>query len=280
MIAADAAQGIGTMKSFTIYNETNSITIYAAAAEAKAVPDAEYFASEGALEKLAANWPAARLIEAYNSLPGETPAREFKDRATGVSRIWKANQRLGEALPPEQPADVPVVETPGEVVAAEPEAEQIHGPEPETGAPVAPHTPDAAPEEAPATNDATSLPGAPVAADKGLLRLLARDFKGLTPEQTEEKWDALKNALATLKPAEADNASKTGSPREGSKTNQVIAMLKREGGATLEEIMGTMQWQQHTTRAILSAGGSLVKKHGLVVISEKVGDKRVYSIKA
>ncbi len=30
---------------------------------------------------------------------------------------------------------------------------------------------------------------------------------------------------------------------------------------------------------MLSAGGSITKSHGLVVTSEKVGDKRVYSIK-
>jgi hypothetical protein len=57
-------------------------------------------------------------------------------------------------------------------------------------------------------------------------------------------------------------------------------MLKREGGTTLEEIMTEMGWQKHTTRAMLSAGGSLTKKHGLTVTSEKVGDKRVYSIKS
>jgi hypothetical protein len=56
---------------------------------------------------------------------------------------------------------------------------------------------------------------------------------------------------------------------EGSKTSQVIAMLKREGGTTLEEIMAAM-----------SAGGSLTWNHGLVVTSEKIGDKRTYSIKA
>ena len=56
-------------------------------------------------------------------------------------------------------------------------------------------------------------------------------------------------------------------------------MLKREGGTTLEEIMAEMGWLKHTTRAMLSAGGSLTKKHGLVVTSEKVGDKRIYSIK-
>ena len=60
----------------------------------------------------------------------------------------------------------------------------------------------------------------------------------------------------------------------------MITMLKREGGTTLEEIMSAMSWQKHTTRAMLSAGGSLTKNHGLVVTSEKVGEKRIYSIKA
>ena len=67
---------------------------------------------------------------------------------------------------------------------------------------------------------------------------------------------------------------------EGSKASQVIAMLKREGGTTLEQIMSAMGWQKHTTRAMLSAGGSLTKNHGLVVTSEKLGEKRIYSIKA
>jgi len=71
-----------------------------------------------------------------------------------------------------------------------------------------------------------------------------------------------------------------GSPREDSKTSQVIAMLKRDGGATLEEIMAKFNWQKHTTRSMLSAGGSLIKKHGLAVTSEKIGDTRTYSIKA
>ena len=57
-------------------------------------------------------------------------------------------------------------------------------------------------------------------------------------------------------------------------------MLKREGGVTLEELMAKFQWQAHTTRSLLSAGGPLVKKHGLVITSEKVGDKRSYAIKA
>jgi hypothetical protein len=57
-------------------------------------------------------------------------------------------------------------------------------------------------------------------------------------------------------------------------------MLKRKSGTTLEDIIAAMDWQKHTTRAMLSAGGSLTKKHGLVVTSEKAGDRRTYSIKA
>jgi DNA-binding transcriptional MerR regulator len=57
-------------------------------------------------------------------------------------------------------------------------------------------------------------------------------------------------------------------------------MLKREGGVSLEEIKAAMSWQKHTTRAMLSAGGSLTRNHGLIVTSQKVGETRRYSIKS
>ena len=95
----------------------------------------------------------------------------------------------------------------------------------------------------------------------------------VAPKEPPAKTKATRAKKA---PVAATNAP----PREGSKTSQVIAMLKREGGTTLEAIMTAMKWQKHTTRAMLSAGGSLTKNHGLVVTSEKVGDKRTYSIKS
>lgn len=60
---------------------------------------------------------------------------------------------------------------------------------------------------------------------------------------------------------------------------EVRAGQKRQGGTTLEELMSTMGWQKHTTRAMSSARGSLTNKHALTVTSEKVGDERRYSIK-
>ena len=56
-------------------------------------------------------------------------------------------------------------------------------------------------------------------------------------------------------------------------------MLKRPEGTTIEEIMSAMGWLKHTTRAMLSAGGSITKNHGLTVTSEKVGNQRRYYIK-
>ena len=230
------------MKHFTIENETNNIMIHGSAKEADAVPNTERFSNEAALAKLVANWPAARLVEIWNSLPGETQVRKFKDRATAVSRIWKAIQNLGETAPvAEETASAPEQAPAGALPeAAQPEADAPESPEAAVAAPVPPQSPDVAPDAGPATKKATRAKKAPAAA---------------TPKEA-------------------------GAPREGSKTSQVIAMLKREGGTTLEEIMSGMGWLKHTTRALLSAGGSLTKKHGLVVTSEKVGEKRIYSIKA
>jgi hypothetical protein len=214
------------MKNFTIENETNNITVHGSVKDAEAVPNSERFGNEAALAKLAANWPAARLVEIWNSLPGETPVKKFKDRATAVSRIWKAIQSLGQvASAAEEPAPAPemalVAELPETasvpeqpIETAEPEAVIPETTEPAVDTTVAPQSPDVAPLESAVKKKATRAKKTPVA--------------------------------ATTKDA--------GAPREGSKTSQVIAMLKREGGTTLEEIMTAMSWQKHTTRAMLSAG--------------------------
>jgi hypothetical protein len=249
------------MKAFTIDKE-NNIVVHASAKAAPKTEGTELFTSQDALAELAAAWPASRLVEIWNSLPGETPVKKFKDRASGVSRIWKAIQSLGDALPRETGQQTPVAKVP------------------EVSAPAAPQSAHVAAEGAPASNDATPLTDAPAAAaDDKVLRVLARAFAGLTPEQQEEKWVALKGAVATMKPAAPRATAKSGAPREGSKISQVIAMLKREGGATLEAIMAETGWQIHTTRALMSAGGALAKKHGLTVVSTKgENGERRYSL--
>src|SRR5216684_3542340 len=54
----------------------------------------EIFASQQELADLAAKWPANRLIEVWNGIPGLTPVKKFTDRKSAVARIWKAIQSL------------------------------------------------------------------------------------------------------------------------------------------------------------------------------------------
>ena len=44
-----------------------------------------------------ARWPAARLLEIWNSLPGVTPVERFTSRSIAATRIWKAIQHLQPA---------------------------------------------------------------------------------------------------------------------------------------------------------------------------------------
>ena len=130
------------MKIFTIETDTNNITVHATTQDAEAVANAERFRNEAGLNKLAADWPATRLVEIWNSLPGVSPVKKFKDRQTAVNRIWKALQTLGQAAPEPPPV-----------------------PEAAKATPVAPQTPDVATHEAPAKKKATSRKGAPKSAN-------------------------------------------------------------------------------------------------------------------
>jgi len=155
------------INNFTIENETNNITVHGSVKEAEAVPNSERFGNEAALAKLAANWPAARLVEIWNSLPGETQVKKFKDRGIAVSRIWKAIQSLGETAPvAEEPSPVsetaPVPEKAGDT--AQPEAVVPASTEPAVGTDAAPQSPNVASSEPGAKKKATRIKKVPVAA--------------------------------------------------------------------------------------------------------------------
>ena len=67
--------------------------------------------------------------------------------------------------------------------------------------------------------------------------------------------------------------------RRGSKTAQVVELLKRPHGVTLKDLMAATEWQAHSVRGFIS--GALRKKMGLAVESTKSSDgERSYSIKA
>ena len=85
---------------------------------------------------------------------------------------------------------------------------------------------------------------------------------------------APKKAKATKGATAKDGATGTKAPRDGSKTAQVVAMLKRKNGATLTEIMEKMGWLKHTVRGFMAGA---MKKAGYTVESFKPeGGERTY----
>ncbi len=68
-----------------------------------------------------------------------------------------------------------------------------------------------------------------------------------------------------LTPPAAPNA-----PRKNTKQYTVIALLRREEGASIDEICAETDWQAHTARAVISA--TLKKRLNLNIVSEKTLD--------
>ena len=84
---------------------------------------------------------------------------------------------------------------------------------------------------------------------------------------------------ATRKAADPKLKAKTSAAavRPGTKQAMLIDLLKRRNGATIDELVAATDWQPHSVRGAIS--GSLKKKLGLTVTSEKVGKRgRVYRI--
>ncbi len=65
-------------------------------------------------------------------------------------------------------------------------------------------------------------------------------------------------------------AAKIPARRSGTKQAILIDLLKRKKGATIEKIVEATGWQAHSVRGAIS--GTLKKKLGLAVTSEKPGD--------
>src|SRR3984885_15318028 len=106
MTALSAVRRKTIMTTFTIDTD-NNITANGTPEDAVATTATPFdaFASQKELAELAAGWPAERLVAIWNSLPGVTPVKKFKDRTTAATRIWKSIQDLDEAAEPEaQPA--------------------------------------------------------------------------------------------------------------------------------------------------------------------------------
>ena len=85
----------------------------------------------------------------------------------------------------------------------------------------------------------------------------------------DQLWSAIEMLPEPEPPSDAKPASKQG---------EVIAMLRRPEGATVDEVASAMGWQRHTVRGLFS--GTLKKKLGLALASAQEERGRVYRIAA
>ena len=228
------------MNTFTIENDTNNITAHASADDAAAVTNALSFHSQTGLAELAADWSAARLVAIWNGLPGVTPVKKFTNRDTAVKRIWAAVQHLGQRAA----ADFAASEDADDSAGIELDSSTESGSAAETSEPELPTT--------------EPFVGAPA------------------PDVSPGEEAATSKATGTKRPRPA--AKEDGAPRTN-KTETIMALLKSERGATLNEIMTATGLQTHSVRGFLS--GTIRKKMGLEVISVKAEEgSRTYSVKA
>jgi hypothetical protein len=98
-------------------------------------------------------------------------------------------------------------------------------------------------------------------------------------DETENAAAPVDSPKTSSKPK--SRASRPAAPRSraDSKQAQLIAMLHRAKGATIEEITEALEWQPHTVRGAIA--GALKKKLGLQVTSERDEKRgRIYRIAA
>jgi hypothetical protein len=159
------------MRLFAIDND-NTITAFPAAEQ---IPEGqEHFATERELAKVAANWPADRLVQVWNSFAGVAgfggdlkPVKKFTDRKSAVARIWKAIQKLDAPAAPETAAATETATT-------------------------APKAAKGAPKKTKATKAARTKGGAPVAREgskKAIVLELLRRKDGATLAEIAKATD-------------------------------------------------------------------------------------------
>jgi hypothetical protein len=149
----------------------------------------------------------------------------------------------------------------GDAVAGEPDCSGIEGSVPDT-APMGGE--DAAEEVEPAQGAPTPAPRASLrdAAAAVLAAWDASPAQDATDNPISSAIEALRAAMAGKPPRTAREPGAARKRREGTKQEQVLALLRREEGTTIAQICEATGWQGHTVRGFFAG---LKKRQGIEV---------------
>ncbi len=103
-----------------------------------------------------------------------------------------------------------------------------------------------------------------------------------TPAETKSRERPGRAKRSSSKKAAAPSAKATkaspGRRNPHSKQDQIVALLRQPGGATLDALVKATGWQKHSVRGFLA--GTVRKKLKLPLLSEKIDGIRTYRIGA
>ena len=107
------------------------------------------------------------------------------------------------------------------------------------------------------------------------LKLTAAGAKAIAIDDSSAPGEGIEDRsqraqAATTEPPITRLARAPSAPRGGSKLARVIALLQRNHGATIEELMAATGWLAHTTRAAMTG----LRKRRYAVAIERSDDKR------
>jgi hypothetical protein len=264
IVTVSRAKEIAYMKTFTIDHD-NNITVFASKKEAAAASSTPFdpFTDQAEFAELAAAWPANRLVEIWNGIPGVIAVTKFTNRKIATERIWKAIQNLGADAPTrateasESVAEVPFREPAPTNVEAQTNPEVM---------------PDALAGHAATEQSRFAADGQPAQPEP--VAHVGTQGPEVAPVAIDPAPKTTAKKKVAKAPVKADPPKTEKTTREGSKTARVVTMLQRTNGATLAEIMQTMAWQKHTVRGFMAGA---MKKAGYAIESFKPeGGERTY----
>ena len=100
-----------------------------------------------------------------------------------------------------------------------------------------------------------------------------------TSKRTKSPRKAATAQVPTIKQSKAKRPASHQDKPQITKQEQVLSLLRRSGGASIDEIMQATDWQQHSVRGFLA--GTVKKKLGLTLTSSKTASgERRYRIEA